>query len=72
MTTRHLIENYAHCLRQAERWQTQADSLRDQIAKRILAEGNFANGSRATRYKVKETRVRSHHRSGFSALRITP
>jgi hypothetical protein len=71
MTTKELITTYARFLRNADRWRTQADSVRDRIAKRILREGNFHNGSRATRYKVRETRVRSHNRRGFSAMRIT-
>lgn len=71
MTTKELIHTYARFLRQADRWKTQADSVRDKIAERILREGNFANGSRATRYKVRGTRVRPHVRRGYSALRIT-
>lgn len=71
MTTKELITTYARFLRNAERWQTQADSVRDTIARRLLREGNFNNGSRATRYKVRATRVRAHDRRGFSALRIT-
>lgn len=71
MTTKELIHKYSRYLRMADHWRMMADSVRDAIAKRILREGNFNNGSRATRYKVRETRVRSHNRRGFSALRIT-
>lgn len=71
MTTKELIHTYARFLRNSERWKTQADSVRDAIAKRILREGNFSNGSRATRYSVRGTRVRPHVRRGYSALRIT-
>jgi uncharacterized protein YheU (UPF0270 family) len=71
MTTKELIHTYARFLRNAERWQTQADTLRDRIAERILREGNFHNGSRATSYRVKEARVRSHVRRAHKALRIT-
>lgn len=71
MTTKELIQTYTRFLRQADRWKTQADSVRDRIAERILREGNFHNGSRATHYKVKATRVRSHNRRGYSAVRIT-
>jgi len=71
MTTKELIHVYAAHLRRAENWRTKADGARDQIAERIQREGNFRNGSRATRYKVKESRVRSHNRRSFTALRIT-
>jgi len=67
MTTKEMIHTYARFLRQAERWQTQADSVRDRIAQRILREGNFHNGSRATAYKVRATRVRPHERRAYAA-----
>lgn len=70
-TTDDIIRTYASFLRNAENWQTQADHLRDQIAKRLLREGNFNNGSRATRYSVRETTVRRHQRRGYNAVRIT-
>lgn len=47
--TKELISEYERFLRNAENWQVQADALRDKIAKRVLREGNFLNGSRATR-----------------------
>lgn len=71
MTTKEMIHTYARFLRQAERWQTQANAVRDKIAERIQREGNFRNGSRATRYQVKDTRVRAHNRGGYAAMRIT-
>jgi len=71
MTATDLIRNYARFLRHAENWQTQATALRDKIAKRIEREGNFNNGSRATRYSVRETTVRRHQRRGYNAVRIT-
>lgn len=66
MTTKQLIKNYARLLRKADQWKFQANLTRDIIAERILS-----NGSRATRYKVKESKVRSHFRRGYSAVRIT-
>lgn len=71
MTTEHFIRTYAGHLRKAQEWQAEADRLRDLIAKRLMKEGNFDNGSRATRYTVREARVRGHYRRGFSAVRIT-
>lgn len=71
MTTKELIHTYSKLLGNVQYWKDRADIARDLIAKRIMREGNFCNGSRATRYRVKETRVRSHNRRAFSALRIT-
>lgn len=71
MTTQQLIKDYARLLRVADQWKAHANLARDRIAERILKEGNFNNGSRATRYKVREAKVRSHVRRGYAALRIT-
>lgn len=72
MTTQELIKQYSRMLTNAINWQTQADALRDKIAKRILKDESFYyNGVRATKYSVKACRVKAHNRRAHAALRIT-
>lgn len=69
--TKRIIRQYARHLAMRDAWQESANELRDQLAKLIEREGNWANGSRATAYRVKKHRVKTHWRSGYSAMRVT-